>query len=208
MVVRALAQHPFTADFIARKLCRYLLRDTPSEELVAQVKKVYLKSDGHLPTVYEAIIFSDDFLYRQNHQVKFKTPFEFVVSSLRATGAEVTEWGELNNALTRMGQAIYQCPDPTGYYDVAESWLDPGVMVYRWEFALNLANNQISGVRLPDALLANQPYGQMVEKLEAQVVPNGLSERTRKIMDDTLGGNANASEVLGIMLGSPDFQTQ
>lgn len=208
MVVRALARHPYTADFIARKLCRYLLRDNPSEELVAQVKKVYQKTDGDLPSVYEAIIFSDDFLYRQNHQVKFKTPFEFVVSSLRATGAEVTEWSEVNNALTRMGQAIYQCPDPTGYYDMAESWLDPGVMVYRWDFALNLANNRISGVRLPEALLANQPYTQMVEKLESQVVPNGLSERTRKIMDETLGGKADAGEVLGIMLGSPDFQTQ
>lgn len=208
MVVRALARHPYTADFIARKLCRYLLRDEPSEDLVRQVKKVYQRSDGDLPSVYEAIIFSDDFLYRQNHQVKFKTPFEFVVSSLRATGAEVTNFNELNRSLERMGQSIYRCPDPTGYYDMAEAWLDPGVLVYRWDFALNLANNRIGGVRLPEALMANLPYNQLVEKLESRVVPSGLSDRTRQIMDQTLGNRGNANEVLGIMLGSPDFQTQ
>ena len=207
-VIRALAKHKYTADFISRKLCAYLLRDTPSEDLVEEVTKVFRKTKGDLPKVYEAIVFSDDFFYRQNHRVKFKTPFEYVVSAVRATGAEVDDYGQIDKALTQMGQATYQCPDPTGWYDTKEAWLDPGVLVYRWTFALDLAGNRISGVRVPDALLANLPAKELKEKMQKQILPAGLNERTSLIIDEELGRSPSAQEMLGTMLGSPDFQQQ
>lgn len=207
-VIRALAKHKYTADFIARKLCAYLLRDEPSEALVDEVAKVFRKTKGDLPKVYEAIVFSDDFFYRQNHRVKFKTPFEFVVSSLRATGAEVDDYGQIDRALTLMGQPTYRCPDPTGWYDTKEAWLDPGVLVYRWTFALDLAGNRISGVRVPDALLANLPAKKLKDKMQKAILPAGLNERTSLIIDEALGKNPRAEQMLATMLGSPDFQQQ
>ena len=207
-VIRALAKHKYTADFIARKLCAYLLRDEPSEALVADVAKVFRKTKGDLPKVYEAIVFSDEFFYRQNHRVKFKTPFEFVISSLRATGAEVDGYGPIDRALTLMGQPTYRCPDPTGWYDTKEAWLDPGVLVYRWTFALDLAGNRISGVRVPEALLANLPAKQIKDKMQKAILPAGLNDRTSRIIDETLGRNPTAQQMLATMLGSPDFQQQ
>ncbi|MFK7789102.1 MAG: DUF1800 domain-containing protein [Phycisphaeraceae bacterium] len=208
MVIRALADHKYTADFISRKLCAYLLRDKPSEKLVAEVARVFRKTDGNLKKVYEAIVFSDEFFYRQNHKVKFKTPFEFVISSLRATGAEVSDYRRVDQALTLMGQATYRCPDPTGWYDQKEAWLDPGVLVYRWTFALDLAGNRLSGVRVPDALLANLPAKQLKDKMAKQILPAGLNERTSRIIDEELGKNPTAEQMLATMLGSPDFQQQ
>ena len=207
-VIRALAKHKFTADFIARKLCAYLLRDEPNEKLVSQVAKVFRKTDGDLAKVYEAIVFSDEFFYRQNHRVKFKTPFEFVVSSLRVSGAEVDNYGQIDRALTLMGQPTYRCPDPTGWYDAKEAWLDPGVLVYRWTFAMDLAGNRLSGVRVPDALLANLPAKKLKEKMAKQVLPAGLNDRTSRIIDEELGRNVTAEQMLATMLGSPDFQQQ
>lgn len=207
-VIRALANHKYTADFISRKLCRYLLRDEPNEALVKEVAKVFRKTDGDLKKVYEAILFSDDFFYRQNHKMKFKTPFEFVVSSVRATGAEVEDYRQIDRALTLMGQATYQCPDPTGWYDTKEAWLDPGVLVYRWTFALDLAGNRLSGVRVPDALLANLPAKELKDKLAKQILPAGLNSRTSRIIDEELGKSPSAQEMLATMLGSPDFQQQ
>jgi uncharacterized protein (DUF1800 family) len=207
-VIRALARHKYTADFISRKLCTYLLRDQPSEALVKEVTKVFRKTNGDLKQVYEAILFSDDFFYRQNHKTKFKTPFEYVVSSIRATGAEVDDYRQIDRALSLMGQPTYQCPDPTGWYDTKEAWLDPGVLVYRWTFALDLANNRISGVRVPDALLANLPAAQLKDKMQRRVLPAGLNERTSRIIDEELGRNPSAKEMLATMIGSPDFQQQ
>jgi len=207
-VIRALAKHKYTADFIARKLCRYLLRDEPNESLVGEVAKVFRRTDGDLKKVYEAIVFSDDFFYRQNHRVKFKTPFEYVVSAVRATGAEVNEYKQIDAALGLMGQPTYQCPDPTGWYDTKEAWLDPGVLVYRWTFAIDLAANRTSGLRVPEALLANLPSKELKKKLADTVVPAGLSERTSLIIDEELGRNPSAEQMLSILLGSPDFQQQ
>ena len=207
-VIRALANHKYTADFISRKLCAYLLRDEPNEALVAEVAKVFRKTDGDLKKVYEAILFSDDFFYRQNHKTKFKTPFEYVVSAVRVTGAEVEDYGQIDRALTLMGQATYQCPDPTGWYDTREAWLDPGVLVYRWTFALDLAGNRLSGVRVPDALLANLPAKELKEKMTKQILPAGLNDRTSRIIDEELGKNPSSQEMLATMLGSPDFQQQ
>jgi uncharacterized protein (DUF1800 family) len=208
MVIRALADHKYTADFISRKLCRYLLRDEPNEALVKEVTKVFRKTDGDLRKVYEAIVFSDDFFYRQNHKMKFKTPFEYVVSAVRATGAEVENYEQIDKALELMGQPTYQCPDPTGWYDTKEAWLDPGVLVYRWTFALDLANNRMSGVRVPDALLANLPAKELKRKMTEQILPAGLNDRTSRIIDEELGRNPSAKQMLATMLGSPDFQQQ
>ncbi|MEO0474405.1 MAG: DUF1800 domain-containing protein [Planctomycetota bacterium] len=207
-VIRALAKHKYTADFIARKLCAYLLRDKPSEDLVKEVAKVYTRTKGDLPKVYEAIVFSEDFFYRQNRSVKFKTPFEFAISSLRATGAEIDDYQQVDRALELMGQATYRCPDPTGWYDSKEAWLDPGVLVYRWTFAMDLAGNRISGVRVPDALLANLPAKELKEKMQKQVLPGGLNDRTSLIIDEELGRRPTAEQMLATMLGSPDFQQQ
>lgn len=207
-VIKALAEHKYTADFISRKLCRYLLRDEPNEALVKEVAKVFRKTDGDLKKVYEAILFSEDFFYRQNHKMKFKTPFEYVVSSIRATGAEVENYRPIDNALTLMGQPTYQCPDPTGWYDTKEAWLDPGVLVYRWTFAMDLAGNRMSGVRVPDALLANLPADKLKEKMTDQILPAGLNERTGRIIDEELGRSPSAQQMLATMLGSPDFQQQ
>ena len=207
-VIRALAKHKYTADFIARKLCAYLLRDQPSEDLVKDVARVFTRTKGDLPKVYEAIVFSDEFFARSNHRVKFKTPFEFVVSSLRATGAQVDDYQRIDQSLTLMGQPTYRCPDPTGWYDSKEAWLDPGVLVYRWTFAIDLAGNRLSGVRVPDALLANLPAKELKAKMQKQVLPAGLHDRTSLIIDEELGRNPSAEQMLATMLGSPDFQQQ
>lgn len=206
-VIRGLAEHEYTADFISYKLCRYLIRDEPSEALVEDVSRVFRRTDGDLPKVYEAIIFSDDFMYRQNHRVKFKTPFEFTVSALRATGAVVQSGSATHRMLGQMGQPTYRCVDPTGYYDQAEAWLDPGVLLHRWSFALSLANNDVKGVRVPDHLQANLSRSQLDVRLIQKLVPGGVDAQTRNEIESAFD-RGGATAAWGVMLGSPEFQQQ
>ncbi len=206
-VIRGLADHQYTADFIAYKLCRYLIRDEPSEALVEDVARVFRRTNGDLPKVYEAIIFSDDFMFRQNHRVKFKTPFEFTVSALRATGAVVQSGDATHWMLEQMGQPTYRCVDPTGYYDQAEAWLDPGVLLHRWGFALSLANNDIEGVRVPDHLQANLSRSQLNARLINKLVPGEVNPQTRQEVEAAFDRDG-AAAAWGVMMGSPEFQQQ
>jgi len=114
-----------TANFIATKLCKYFVNDAPPAALISKVENVFLTSKGDLPKVYEAIFNSTEFFDRGNFRSKFKTPFEFTISAMRAVDAKVTECRDVNKILQKMGQEVYNCPDPTGYYDRAEAWLDP-----------------------------------------------------------------------------------
>ena len=70
---------------------------------------------------------------------KAKTPFEFVVSALRASGVDITNARPLVRTLQELGMPLYQCQPPTGYGDTAEAWMNGGALVNRINFALELA---------------------------------------------------------------------
>ncbi|MDP7034521.1 MAG: DUF1800 domain-containing protein [Planctomycetota bacterium] len=216
VLIQGLANHRNTALFISKKLCKYLVNDRPSEELVQNVAKVFLKSKGDLKKVYSAILFSPDFLKRENFRAKFKTPFEFAVSAMRATGADLVDPKDTDKMLGSMGQKIYQCDDPTGYYDVAEAWLDPGVLVHRWTFALTVAGGRARGVVMPRdyylPILGLQPKA-MKARLIDTILPGGVDLRTDRVLEqaiqvDAKNRRALASKILGMLLGSPTFQQQ
>lgn len=207
-VIHGLAHHRFTADFIATKLCRYLVDDDPPAELIDHAARVFRETDGDLTAVYEAIIFSPAFADPQYRGTKFKTPFEFVASALRATDATIENPEPVLYAMNTMGMPVYECPDPTGWYDQAEAWLDPGVLVYRWQFAVALGHNQFEGVRLPEALLASSRASRIKRKLVPRFAPTGLSETTAGVLREKLADNPSSEIALTLLLGSPEFQAQ
>ncbi len=214
-IIRRLARHPLTADFIAWKMCRYLVHDHPDEALVKRIAGVFLATGGDLKEVTRAILFDEQFYRRDNFRMKFKTPFEFVVSALRATGSEVEDPTLVLSMLERMGQAVAQCTDPTGYYDQREAWLDPGVLVYRWQFSLALASGHAKGVVLPKdtfkSILAGTPE-EIKEALLHAIVPGGVDAATEARCATLIGTTAKkrelAASLLGALLGSPTFQEQ
>jgi len=210
-VIRGLARDRRTARFLAEKLCAYLVHDQPPPGLVDQVADVYRRTGGHLPSVYEAIIFSDAFASRAHYRTKFRTPFEFVAAALRATDADISDYGPTLQALHAMGQPIYQQEDPTGYDDRAEDWLDPGVLVYRWRYALQLGRDSVKGVHLPPGFMqrfANQPPEALKDALVNTLLPAGVDPRTGRVLLEEFKRNPGFGHALGLVLGSPAFQQQ
>lgn len=214
-VIRYLARHPNTANFIAWKLCRYFVNDEPPMALVKKVASTFRATGGDLRKVYREILLSPEFVNKDHFKSKFKTPFEFVVSSIRAAGATVEETRAIHGALARMGQPIYACDDPTGYYDQAEAWCDPGVLVHRWDFAVKLASNRLRGITVPESFyapLVELEPDEIKDRLVANITPNGIDERTSQALTDyaerSMGGQGGVTRMFGLLLGSPAFQQQ
>jgi uncharacterized protein (DUF1800 family) len=214
-VIRHLARHPNTANFISWKLCRYFVNDEPPVALVKKVATTFRQTGGDLRKVYKEILLSPEFANRDHFKSKFKTPFEFVVSSVRAAGATVEETGAIHGYLARMGQPIYACDDPTGYYDQAEAWCDPGVLVHRWDFAVKLAGNRLNGIKVPEtfyAPLVELEPEEIKNRLVANITPNGIDEKTSQALTDyaerSMGGPGGVQRMFGLLLGSPAFQQQ
>lgn len=205
--IRHLANHPNTARFISRKLCRRFIDDHPSDAVVERVADTFVATGGDLREVYRAIIDSPEFLDARHYRSQFKTPFEFVVSVLRTTGAEIESTEHLAKELDNMGQPIYGCVEPTGYYDEAEAWLDPGVMVYRWNVSIALVLGKLEGVKVgneftEEVLQATQET--RTKKILEHVLPAVSDTATKKLLLDT----GDIREMVALALGSAAFQQQ
>ncbi len=180
-----LAHHKNTSEYLAQKLCVYLVGDEPSPSFVKDVAKRLRKTRFDLGDIVKYIALSQEFYEPENFRNKFKTPVEFCLSALRATNAEITDPNAVIERIKEMGQPIYGCEDPTGYRDTAESWRDPGVMAVRWRFAIDLAMGNLSGVRVPAEFLDSlkeKSAPEMITKLGDAVLPGGLRDRTMNVL--------------------------
>jgi uncharacterized protein (DUF1800 family) len=148
-VLDIVAAHPSTARHIATELAIRFVSDTPPPALVDRLATTFSSSSGNLREVMRALVQSPEFLAPAAHRVKVKTPFEFVASALRATGADVRVALPLAKTLKDMGMPLYFCQPPTGYDDTAAAWVNAGALVARMNFAVDLSKNAIRGVRVP-----------------------------------------------------------
>ena len=170
--------------------------------LVKRVASKFQETEGDLPKVYKVILDSPEFMARENFRSKFKTPFQFVVSALRATDAKIDDGGPTIAVLAKMGQPIYSCPDPTGYFDVAERWMDAGVLTGRWDYAWALVRGSEAGVKVSSAFMekySKMDPAKLKQAIIDDVVGGDVGERERKMEGDSV-------RLLSIMLGSPSFQ--
>jgi uncharacterized protein (DUF1800 family) len=188
-VLDILASHPATARFIATKLARRFVADTPPPALVDRAAARFRETDGDIREVVRTILTSPEFFSAEAYRAKVKTPFEFVVSALRASGAEVTDAIQLTQAVRQLGMPLYMCQPPTGYADRADAWVNTGALLNRMNFALQLVGGRMRGVQPGTA-----PVG--------AVLAGDVSAATAATIEKA----ADATQVAALTLGSPEFQ--
>ncbi|HMB52158.1 MAG TPA: DUF1800 domain-containing protein, partial [Thermoanaerobaculia bacterium] len=140
------AAHPSTARHLAEKVARRFVADDPPASLVERLAGVYRASGGDLRALVAAVAESPELWDHEVRGAKVKTPFELVVSALRAVDAEVADTGALVRRLDAMGQRPYACSPPTGWEDRAEAWVGTGSLLDRMNFASELAAGEVRGV--------------------------------------------------------------
>src|SRR3984893_13139503 len=114
-VLHFLAHNPNTAHFISQKLAMRFVSDDPPPALVDRMTKTYLKKKGDIREVLRTMFKSPEFWSPEAYRAKVKTPLEFVVSAVRASGAQVDDAMALARQLQNMGMPLYGMQPPTGY---------------------------------------------------------------------------------------------
>ena len=222
-VLHLLARNPATARFICSKLAMRFVSDNPPPQLVDRMAKTFLKKDGDIREVLRTMLQSPEFWAADSYRAKVKTPLEFVVSSLRATGAEVSDARPLGNQLRNLGMPLYGAQPPTGYSMKAEAWVSSSALLGRMNFAMQLASGRMKGVFIaPMPMPANgEVWGpeQALASLENTLLGGNVSKQTH----DTIAARLNdpvisqrrlddparppdVSVIEGLLLGSPEFQ--
>jgi uncharacterized protein (DUF1800 family) len=130
-VLDTLAASSATAQHIATKLARHFAGDTPPPALVSRLKASFLKTGGDLPSLYKVLIDSPECWVPG--PVKFKSPWEWTVSTGRALGMKQMLPLAAVGLLNQLGQPIWKPGSPAGYDDIAASWAGPDALVRRVE---------------------------------------------------------------------------
>jgi uncharacterized protein (DUF1800 family) len=222
-VIALLSKNPNTARFISTKLARRFVSDTPPPALVDRMAKTFQKSEGGIREVLRTMIYSPEFWSRDAVRAKVKTPFELVVSSVRALGTDVDTPMPLVGWVGRIGEPLYQCQPPTGYSDKAETWVNTGSLLNRLNFSLALAGNKVRGSRSDvSALLGtdslNDPKAALDRAVQVflggQIAPNTVDTLQKQLenpqvvqakLDDPVK-QVDLGVVTGLVLGAPEFQ--
>ena len=220
-VLHILAHHPATAHFISLKLCRRFVADDPLPELVERASQTFLKSGGDIRAVLKVILTSPEFYSQAAFRSKVKSPLELVASSLRALDGQTDAGVPMLQMIARMGQPMFQFQAPTGFPDRASTWINPGSLLTRINFAAGLAANRIQGTaidwnRATDAD-ANAPEKSVLDNLARRLVGGELSGPTRKAILAKVGEGSGASSIrhetpreialmAGMVMASPEFQ--
>jgi uncharacterized protein (DUF1800 family) len=228
-VLHLLAHNPRTAHFISQKLAVRFVSDNPPPALVDRMTETFLKKDGDIREVLRAMFKSPEFWSPDTYRAKVKTPLEFVISSVRASGAEVDDGRALVATLNNMGMPLYGMMPPTGYSMKADTWVNSSALLGRMNFALGLASGKVKGVKVDSAILdmrtaAGTTVGTMdplqaLATLENSLLAGEISKQThdtisKQLDDPTISQRKlddpkrppNIAAITGLILGSPEFQ--
>lgn len=155
-ILSDLATHPATAKHIAAKLACHFVADTPPASLVAKLEADFLRTGGDLPSLYRTLLSAPETWAASG--TKFKTPWEWTVSALRALNVKEMP-GKQQAAVglfTQMGQPVWRPGSPAGFGDQAKDWAGPAALMRRVETAgrfAKLAGGRIDARKLAEAIL-------------------------------------------------------
>ena len=149
-VIKDLVNHPNCRDFVAERLCRYLITDEPTKEMKQPIIDAFKKSDGHLTEIHKAAI-KVAFDYNDKYK-KFQNPENWFVQVAKISDLQwppsptLMDLYELGNKptrsqrypewlLKRIGHHPYKAKQPNGWSDISNDWLSPELLIRRLVYA-------------------------------------------------------------------------
>jgi len=220
-VLDIVARHPSTARFIATKLARRFVADTPSAALIDRAARVFRETDGDIRETVRVIVTSPEFFSHAAYRAKIKTPLEYVVSVRRTLDMLPDTTARTAQAIGRLGQPLWGKLTPNGWPETGDQWINTGAILNRINFA-----SQVASGKFPDAAvelwpqwrpLALASFDAQVDGVIEHVLGGDASRDTRDILVSGLNPLAapvkrnltarpNLRDLLGLALGSPEFQ--
>jgi uncharacterized protein (DUF1800 family) len=184
-ILHDLATAPATARHIATKLARHFVADIPPPALVQRLSDAFLRSGGEMRSVYRELLAAPETWAAGGG--KFKSPWDWTISSLRALGRREIAPAQLGTLMTQLGQPVWRPGSPAGFGDTDAAWAASDALLRRVEAAQGLA------AQAGDAVDARA--------LAPRVLPGALGERTSR----AIALSETPATALALLLASPEF---
>jgi uncharacterized protein (DUF1800 family) len=192
-VLDLLASHPGTAKFIATKLARRFVSDTPPAALVERASATFRRTNGDIREVVRTIVTSPEFFASASYRAKVKSPFELVTSTMRAMNAPPDATPRTSQLVSRLGQPLFGHQAPNGYPETGDAWMNTGAILNRINFGLAAASGRVPGIKLS------------AWPLTAQVATSSRVEQVDAVIKELFGGAVSSDTRQVLLTGTNPF---
>jgi len=204
-VIDSLALSPRTALYVASKMTRFLLQYDPTDALVQSVAAEFTKTRGDIPSMIRMILTEQNLMLAP---AKYKRPFHFAVSAVRALGPTVTNVSVMRSQVDNMGQSLFSWETPDGYPDTLEFW--SGLVLSRWNAATTLSSQTGATFNFDVTpfvgTTAETGADLIVDRLFGGEVPMTFKTRLADFLRPAPTNTARVREAVGLALSSSQFQ--
>ena len=137
-VCRIVCQQAACPIFIARKLIKYFVTDSPSDDYVARMADVFRSSGLDVRTLVAAILRSPEFKDPANVRGLVKSPVELLVGAMKHLNVQVLP-SDFWSTLRQMQQELFEPPGVDGWH-WGEAWISTTTFLFRANFAQRLTS--------------------------------------------------------------------
>ncbi|NJN64110.1 MAG: DUF1800 domain-containing protein [Acidobacteria bacterium] len=222
----AIAAHPSTRRFISKKLLGWFVTDTPSASMIDDIALVWQNTNGSLLDVLRAVVTHPEANNPDLFRNKVKTPFEHMVSGLRATRGKISGLnGAFREYIARLRYIPHTNPVPTGYPELSSAWVDTNNLLERQNYGLDLTSRTAAAfgtdlilLMSDNGLNASSDPNDIVDfwidvLFAGAIAPGERAEALAYLTTDDNGvpapvDNTRIRELVGFLMGYPHFLEQ
>jgi len=128
-MVRLTLEHRDVAEYLVEKMFAWFVFDDPSDEVVDQLARILRDNDYELAPVLKTIFQSEAFFSPRARGAQVKSPVDFTIGFIRATGLEISV-STLDGNLNDLGQRPTRPPVVDGWTH-GTLWFSAQAMVER-----------------------------------------------------------------------------
>jgi hypothetical protein len=188
-VLDIILAQPATANFIAGKLYRFLVRDDLSPQFQERLGDLLRSNNYEIAPFLRTVFLSRDFYCSASVGTHIRGPVELIVSTYRRLGLGKTPgMPDFNSASTELGQTLLNPPTVAGWSQ-GRAWITPGSLLARGNFA--------RAVLLPDVIAFIDPnldpYPSQLRAFSARIRAGDDIATASRIVDGADGKEAQPS---------------
>jgi hypothetical protein len=145
--LKIIFEQPVTAEYLAGKIYRFLVRDELSQDLKRKLGAILRSSDYEIKPLLTVMFSSKDFYSQASYGAHIKGPVEHLVAMLKHLGVDaVPGVPDFNQSTIAMGQHLLNPPSVAGWAG-GKAWITPGLLIARGNVARDVLIPDVTGFR-------------------------------------------------------------
>ena len=217
-IVNMVAKHPSTAKFICKRLYLYFVSETENWDEINKLSEVFLKNDGEIKKVLEAMFKSEHFKSMDIRFKKVKSPSDLVFGISRLVDKyKIPDLDSAELAINTllMGQFLMNPPSVEGWHE-GEEWIDSGSLIERINYAsTEISNTSSYGVKRIIEIIIEKNIAEPDDLINRTLETLGyidITDKTKGMIKEHLRKHKFTNkedkilDVLKLIVSTPDFQ--